>query len=86
MFDTKSVTIDWAGRPLTLETGRVARQADGSVFANKRSTLESNEDGSWTVTYTDTEASATFGESSAACARVSGALLALFVAAVAPLF
>ena len=33
MFDTKSVTIDWAGRPLTLETGRVARQADGSVFA-----------------------------------------------------
>jgi polyribonucleotide nucleotidyltransferase len=33
MFDTKSVSIDWAGRPLTLETGRVARQADGSVLA-----------------------------------------------------
>ncbi len=33
MFDTKSVSIDWAGRPLTLETGRVARQADGAVFA-----------------------------------------------------
>ena len=28
MFDTKSVSIDWAGRKLTLETGRVARQAD----------------------------------------------------------
>jgi polyribonucleotide nucleotidyltransferase len=33
MFNTKSVSIDWAGRPLTLETGRVARQADGAVFA-----------------------------------------------------
>ncbi len=33
MFDTKSVSIDWAGRPLKLETGRVARQADGAVFA-----------------------------------------------------
>jgi polyribonucleotide nucleotidyltransferase len=33
MFDTKSVTIDWAGRPLTLETGKIARQADGAVFA-----------------------------------------------------
>jgi polyribonucleotide nucleotidyltransferase len=33
MFNTKSVSIDWAGRKLTLETGRVARQADGAVFA-----------------------------------------------------
>jgi len=33
MFDTKTVSIDWAGRKLTLETGRVARQADGAVFA-----------------------------------------------------
>jgi polyribonucleotide nucleotidyltransferase len=33
MFDTKSVTIDWAGKKLTLETGRIARQADGAVFA-----------------------------------------------------
>jgi polyribonucleotide nucleotidyltransferase len=33
MFNTKSVSIDWAGRPLKLETGRVARQADGAVFA-----------------------------------------------------
>ena len=33
MFDIQKVTIDWAGRPLTLETGRVARQADGAVLA-----------------------------------------------------
>ncbi|MEZ5994370.1 MAG: polyribonucleotide nucleotidyltransferase [Hyphomonadaceae bacterium] len=33
MFDVKSVSLDWAGRKLTLETGRVARQADGAVFA-----------------------------------------------------
>jgi polyribonucleotide nucleotidyltransferase len=33
MFDIKRVTIDWAGRPLTLETGRIARQADGAVLA-----------------------------------------------------
>lgn len=33
MFDIKRKTIDWAGKPLSLETGRVARQADGSVIA-----------------------------------------------------
>ncbi len=33
MFDKKSVSIDWAGRTLTLETGGMARQADGAVFA-----------------------------------------------------
>ncbi|GIK48972.1 MAG: polyribonucleotide nucleotidyltransferase [Alphaproteobacteria bacterium] len=33
MFDVKSVSLDWAGRKLTLETGRLARQADGAVFA-----------------------------------------------------
>ncbi len=33
MFDTKTVSIDWAGKTLTLETGRIARQADGAVFA-----------------------------------------------------
>ena len=33
MFDIQRVTIDWAGRPLTLETGRIARQADGAVLA-----------------------------------------------------
>ena len=33
MFDIKRKTIDWAGRKLTLETGRIARQAEGSVLA-----------------------------------------------------
>ena len=33
MFDIQKVEIDWAGQKLTLETGRVARQADGAVLA-----------------------------------------------------
>ena len=33
MFDIKRKSIDWAGRKLTLETGRMARQADASVLA-----------------------------------------------------
>ena len=33
MFDIKRKTIDWGGRKLTLETGRIARQADGAVLA-----------------------------------------------------
>ena len=33
MFDTHRVEIDWAGRKLVLETGRMARQADGAVLA-----------------------------------------------------
>ncbi len=32
MFDIHEVEIDWAGRKLRLETGRVARQADGAVL------------------------------------------------------
>lgn len=32
MFDIHKETIEWAGRPLTIETGRVARQADGAVM------------------------------------------------------
>jgi polyribonucleotide nucleotidyltransferase len=31
MFDIKRKTIEWGGRTLTLETGRMARQADGAV-------------------------------------------------------
>ncbi|MCO6409135.1 polyribonucleotide nucleotidyltransferase [Hoeflea alexandrii] len=34
MFDTHKVEIEWGGRPLTLETGKVARQADGAVIAS----------------------------------------------------
>src|SRR6187397_2211610 len=33
MFNKHSVEIDWGGRPLKLETGKVARQADGAVMA-----------------------------------------------------
>src|SRR3982751_2718450 len=33
MFDMKKVEIEWAGKTLTLETGRIARQADGAVLA-----------------------------------------------------
>ncbi len=33
MFDKHTVEIDWARRPLKLETGRIARQADGAVLA-----------------------------------------------------
>ena len=33
MFDIKRKTIEWGGRRLTLETGRMARQADGAVVA-----------------------------------------------------
>ena len=33
MFDTQREELDWCGRKLTLETGRLARQADGAVFA-----------------------------------------------------
>jgi polyribonucleotide nucleotidyltransferase len=33
MFDTQRVQLDWGGRTLTLETGKIARQADGAVVA-----------------------------------------------------
>jgi polyribonucleotide nucleotidyltransferase len=33
MFDTQRVEIEWAGRKLVLETGRIARQADATVLA-----------------------------------------------------
>ena len=33
MFDIQKVELTWAGRKLTLETGRIARQADGAVLA-----------------------------------------------------
>ena len=33
MFDIKRKTIEWGGRKLTFETGRIARQADGAVLA-----------------------------------------------------
>ncbi|HEX8301209.1 polyribonucleotide nucleotidyltransferase [Sphingomonas sp.] len=39
MFDTKKVEIQWGGETLTLETGRVARQADGAVMATLGETV-----------------------------------------------
>src|SRR3984957_7970479 len=34
MFDIQREELNWCGRPLVLETGRIARQADGAVFAS----------------------------------------------------
>ena len=34
MFKTHRVELDWGGRTLTLETGKIARQADGAVMAS----------------------------------------------------
>ncbi|MES1997405.1 MAG: polyribonucleotide nucleotidyltransferase [Pseudomonadota bacterium] len=39
MFDTKTVTTQWGGKTLTLETGRVARQANGAVMATLGETV-----------------------------------------------
>src|SRR5947209_2524037 len=33
MFDIHRVELDWGGRKLTLEAGKIARQADGAVLA-----------------------------------------------------
>src|SRR3979409_2418752 len=39
MFTIHSVEIDWGGRPLRLETGKIARQADGAVLATYGETV-----------------------------------------------
>ncbi|MEY3658407.1 MAG: hypothetical protein RL425_1168, partial [Pseudomonadota bacterium] len=39
MFNTKTVSIEWGGKTLTLETGKVARQADGAVIATLGETV-----------------------------------------------
>ncbi len=39
MFNVTRKEIDWGGRPLILETGRVARQADGAVMATYGDTV-----------------------------------------------
>ncbi len=38
-MDVQKVSIDFAGRPLTLETGRMARQADAAVFVSYGDTM-----------------------------------------------
>ena len=39
MFDIQRVEIEWAGRPLVLETGKIARQADGAVLVSYGDTV-----------------------------------------------
>ncbi|PZU09138.1 polyribonucleotide nucleotidyltransferase [Sphingomonas sp.] len=39
MFDIKKTEIQWGGKTLTLETGRVARQANGAVLATLGETV-----------------------------------------------
>jgi polyribonucleotide nucleotidyltransferase len=39
MFDIKKKTVEWGGKTLTLETGRMARQADGAVLATYGETM-----------------------------------------------
>jgi len=39
MFDVKKVETEWGGKTLTLETGRIARQADGAVLATLGETV-----------------------------------------------
>ncbi|PRD44218.1 polyribonucleotide nucleotidyltransferase [Phyllobacterium phragmitis] len=39
MFNTHKVEIEWGGRPLILETGKIARQADGAVLATYGETV-----------------------------------------------
>ncbi len=39
MFNQHKVEIEWGGRTLTLETGKIARQADGAVLATYGETV-----------------------------------------------
>ncbi|HET9538388.1 MAG TPA: polyribonucleotide nucleotidyltransferase [Mesorhizobium sp.] len=39
MFNHHKVEIEWGGRPLKLETGKIARQADGAVLATYGETV-----------------------------------------------
>ena len=39
MFNVTKKSIEWGGRTLTLETGRIARQADGAVLATYGNTV-----------------------------------------------
>ena len=39
MFNHHKVEVEWGGRPLILETGKIARQADGAVLATYGETV-----------------------------------------------
>ena len=47
MFNIHSVEIDWGGRPLRLETGKIARQADGAVLAERELAFSLAEMAAW---------------------------------------
>ena len=40
MFNIQREEFDWGGRPLVLETGKIARQADGAVLATYGDTTD----------------------------------------------
>ena len=39
MFNVHKESFEWGGRTLTLETGKIARQADGAVLATYGETV-----------------------------------------------
>ena len=39
MFEINKVEIDWCGKKLKLETGKIARQADASVVVSYAGTI-----------------------------------------------
>src|SRR6185312_6186412 len=39
MFNHHKIEVQWGGRPLILETGKIARQADGAVLATYGETV-----------------------------------------------
>ena len=39
MFNIRKESFEWGGRTLTLETGKIARQADGAVLATYGETV-----------------------------------------------
>ena len=39
MFNVQKIELDWGGKPLSIETGRVARQADGAVIVRYGETV-----------------------------------------------
>ena len=39
MFNVIEKKINWGGRELTLQTGKIGRQADGAVFVNYGETV-----------------------------------------------
>ena len=44
MFEINKIETEWCGRKLTLETGKIARQAGASVIAKYGGTTNKTED------------------------------------------